>query len=311
MLEARVGPGNAVVEVSVENVTKSESLRETVIDPESRVAISTDTEEVSNTAADQGGSGVTVASNLPDGDAGGAESSSSETSETRERINYEVSQTERQVTLIPGAIKRLTVAVLVNGIFETDAQGVEQFQDRSEEELSALKELVASAVGFDEARGDVITLKTMQFELAATQGTDAQSSFISNFAMDWMALIKSAILGLVALVLGVFVIRPLLSRPTSSDTPLLEAAAQSLPETNLEGAPSLVGEIDTGDVSAESMTLISSGDNGSGFIGGDSLPALQSNTEDPVERLRLMIGERQDETVEILRNWLEGEEERA
>lgn len=311
MLEARVGPGNAVVEVSVENVTKSESFTETVIDPESRVAISTDTEEVSNAASDQGGSEVTVASNLPDGDAGGADSSSSETSETRERVNYEVSQTERQVTLVPGSVKRLTVAVLLNGISKTDPQGVEQFEDRPEEELAALKELVASAVGFDEARGDVITLKTMQFELIAEQGTDAQSSFLSSFTMDWMALIKSAILGLVALVLGLFVVRPLLSRPVSTEAPLLEATARSISEPGLEGTPSLVGEIDTGDVSAESMTLISSADDTGGPLGGDSLPSLQGSPEDPVDRLRLMIGERQDETVEILRSWLEGEEERA
>lgn len=41
------------------------------------------------------------------------------------------------------------------------------------------------------------------------------------------------------------------------------------------------------------------------------LPSLDSDDQDPVERLRSMISERQDETVEILRNWLEGEEERA
>jgi flagellar M-ring protein FliF len=69
LLEARVGLGNAVVEVSVETVTRSEMLRERVIDPESRVVISTDTEERSNSASDNGGD-VTVASNLPDGEAG-------------------------------------------------------------------------------------------------------------------------------------------------------------------------------------------------------------------------------------------------
>ncbi|WP_338549666.1 flagellar basal-body MS-ring/collar protein FliF [Roseovarius phycicola] len=311
LLEARVGLGNAVVEVSVENVTKSESLRETVIDPGSRVAISTDTEELSNSSADQGTSDVTVASNLPNGDAGNADSSSSETSETRERINYEVSQTERQVTLSPGAIKRLTVAVLLNGISTTDAQGIEQFEDRTEEELGALQELVASAVGFDEARGDVITVKTMQFEVIPEQGTNAQFSLLSHFAMDWVALIKSAILGLVSLVLGLFVVKPLLSHPATNAAPLLEAASQNLAEPSLSNAPSLVGEIDNGDVPADSMTLVSSVGDSGGFLGAGNLPSLQGQSEDPVDRLRLMIGERQDETVEILRNWLEGEEERA
>ena len=133
LLEARVGPGNAVVEVSVETVTRSELLRERVIDPESRTVISTDTEERSGTSSDSGGD-VTVASNLPDGDAGG-DSSSSQNSETRERVNYEISETEREVTLAPGAIKRLSVAVLVNGTSGTDANGAPVFEPRSDEEL--------------------------------------------------------------------------------------------------------------------------------------------------------------------------------
>lgn len=123
LLEARVGPGNAVVEVSVDTVTQTESVRERVIDPGSRVAISTDTEEVANQSTDQGGGDVTVASNLPDGDGAAGDSSSSQVSETRERINYEVSETERQITMVPGAVKRLTVAVLVNGTTTTDANG--------------------------------------------------------------------------------------------------------------------------------------------------------------------------------------------
>ena len=38
---------------------------------------------------------------------------------------------------------------------------------------------------------------------------------------------------------------------------------------------------------------------------------LDDSTDDPVARLRALIGQRQEETVEILRNWLEGEEERV
>ena len=308
LLEARVGSGNVVVEVSVENVTRSESVLERVIDPESRVAISTDTEEVSNSSADQGGTDVTVASNLPDGDGAGSDSSSSETSETRERINYEVSQTERQVTLAPGAIKRLSVAVLVNGISTANADGTQQFEARPEEELIALKELVASAVGFDEARGDVITLKTMQFEAIVISGTEATSSFLPAFSLDWMALIKSAVLAVVALVLGLFVVRPVLTRPPQQPAAQLEALNTRLEQGQQQPVPPLTGEIDTSDVPAASMTVVS---NTTPELGHSDNAALQGNTLDPVERLRTMIGEREDETVEILRNWLEGEEERV
>ncbi len=308
LLEARVGAGNAVVELSLDTVTSTESYRERKIDPESRVAISTDTEERSDTASDQGGGDVTVASNLPEGDAGGGDSSSSQTSETRERINYEVSETERQVTMAPGAIKRLTVAVLVNGTLSTDANGVETFQPRSDEELESLRELVASAVGFNETRGDVITLKTMQFEPQLPAGTSVEASLLDKLAIDVMSLVQAAVLAIVALVLGLFVVRPLLSgtapeAPAQLVPPLLpdDGAATSLTP--------LTGEIDDGAIDPADMALVADGSTlQDGTV--SALPSLgEPDTSDPVERLRALIGERQEETVEILRNWLEGEEE--
>lgn len=312
LLEARVGTGNAVVEVSVDTITQSELVRERRIDPNSRVAISTDTEEVSSTSSDQGSGDVTVASNLPDGDAAQGDSSSSQGSETRERVNYEVSETEREITIMPGAIKRLSVAVLVNGTVATDASGAEVFEPRPDEELTALRDLVASAVGFDEQRGDVITIRTMQFEPAVPLGTEADASLFSGLAIDAMSLIKAAVLAFVALVLGMFVIRPVLMRPV----PAAHAQPAGMAGTTADNATSgtaaeaLTGEIDDGDYDPASMALVSSQDE-IRSTGASGVPALSQSGEDPVERLRAMIGERQDETVEILRSWLEGEEEQA
>lgn len=316
LIAARVGPGNAVVEVSVDTVTRTESLRERMIDPESRVAISTDTEERSNSASDQGGD-VTVASNLPDGEAANGDTSQSQTSETRERVNYEVSETERQVTLAPGAVKRLTVAVLVNGEVTPDANGTPAFQPRSEEELGALRELVASAVGFDESRGDVITIKTMQFEPVAPVGTLVEESFLAGLGLDLMSLIQALVLAVVALVLGLFVLRPLLSRPADG-TPQ-QLAGPAAPESSGSTTPreALTGEIDTGDFDPSTMSLVSdSGDSAGPEISladalGGNLPDFGTAPEDPAQRLRGLIDQRRDETVEILRSWLEGEEEKA
>ena len=118
MLEARVGPGNAVVEVSVETVTETESYRERRFDPEGRVAVSSDIEERSDNSTDLGGE-VTVASNLPDGEAANAAQNNATSNSTRERVNYEVSESEREILRSPGDIRRLTVAVLVNGVQTT------------------------------------------------------------------------------------------------------------------------------------------------------------------------------------------------
>ncbi len=244
MLEARVGPGNAIVEVSVETITESEQIVERRLDPDSRVLISTEVEEraAASTAAQP--SNVTVASNLPDGDAGaGAGQSSSDDTETRERSNFDVSETTREVRRVPGGVARLTVAVLVN---EPEPAPEGGDAARTDEELAALRELVASAVGFDEARGDVITLRAMSFSLSEPgEGTGAGIAEQLLAGIDLMRIIQIAVLGLVAIVLGLFVVRPILTRPLPplADVPRLAGAGAAglepaaLPPVARMGAP--------------------------------------------------------------------------
>lgn len=313
ILEARVGLGNAIVEVSVDTETESESVRERRFDPDGRVAISTDTEERSNTSSDAGNGDVTVASNLPsnDGQAGG-DSSSSSNSETRERVNYEVSETEREIVRAPGAVKRITVAVLINDTIATDEGGEEVSQPRDDTELEALRELVSSAVGFDAERGDIITIKSMALQSIPPMGTQATTSIVDRFNLDLMSAIQIAVLGLVTIILGLFVVRPLLSR-------------QPLPDPN-GGFPALTSDQNGGqsDQQMNDMNLAIGSQNGGqseflasdeGFQGGmepgSFLPMMGGGQDTQVDRLRGMIGDKQEETIEILRSWLEEKEENA
>ncbi|WP_298492471.1 flagellar basal-body MS-ring/collar protein FliF [uncultured Maritimibacter sp.] len=297
LLEARVGYGNAVVEVSIDTAQEAEVIRERTFDPDGRVAISTETSENANTASENGDPGVTVASNLPTGAAGGVGSSSnSNLSEVRERVNYEVSETTREVTRGPGVIKRVTVAVLVDGIRGVDDTGEPTWVPRSPEELTALRELVANAIGFDEARGDSISIQTMEFEPIAALGTEATAGLLSQLGIDLTALIKSTLLALVALILGLFVIRPSFRAAAASNG--------SLPAPDLTAeavTPALTGEIEEGDFDLPDIAVVSDFDFGDGIGGQRAL----DHVLDPVERLRKLIEERQPETVEILRGWME------
>lgn len=297
LLEARVGFGNAVVEVSVDTVTESESIRQRTFDPESRVAISTETEERTGTSQNSAND-VTVASNLPDGGAGGGDQSSSQSSETRERVNYEVSETEREVIRAAGAVKRLTVAVLVNGLPTTNDEGATEMVARDDAELQSLRDLVASAVGFDDSRGDIITIKSMVFEEIVPEGSLASGSWTDMVALDPMTLIQMGLLALVALVLGLFVVRPVLSGGSA-------AVPVGLPAPGVGGgddpiaADALTGEIAEDDFTLPDLPIVSDFDT-VGVPGFDDTPS-----DDPVDRLKNLIGERRDETVEILRGWLE------
>lgn len=292
LLEARVGPGRALVEISLDLVTERESITERRFDPQARVVISTETEERTN-AETGAAQGVTVASNLPEGDAGPEGGSRSQSSESRERVNYEVSETQRAVERGPGAVRRLTVAVLVDGLRDADGG----WQPRPDAELADLRELVASATGFDAARGDVITLKSMAFEALPGAGTAAPEAGLLA-ALDMMALIRLAVVALVVLLLALFVIRPVLlaaRRP-------LPAPPLSLPAADTAAARVLTGEID--DAPAPARLAMLPGRRDAPEQDADDPPQ-----EDPVERLRRLIASRQAESVEILRHWMEERED--
>lgn len=310
LLEARVGFGNAVVEVSVDTVTESEAIRERSFDPDGRVAISSDTEERTNTAEGTGGGDVTVASNLPDQKGGaGGDKSSSQNSETRERINYEVSETEREIIRAPGAVKRLSVAVLVNETTVLNDVGEPVSQPRDPAEMDALRELVSSAVGFDAERGDIITLKSMALQSVAPSGTAASVSLVDQFDLDLLSAIQMLVLAFVTLILGLFVIRPVLTKQPAEVPAMI--GSQDLENSTSEGGAiaklsSLPAVIDAEDMGKAQMTA-GSGD----VIAMQNSDLERLPPEDPVERLRNMIGERQEETVEILRGWLEDKEEKV
>ena len=339
LLEARVGPGNAIVVVSVEKITESESIVERTFDPDTRVAISKETEERTTDRKDAGGGNVTVASNLPEGDGAGGRNSSSQNSETRERINFEVSETQREILRIPGAIKRVSVAVLVDGVRTVNAEGEASWAPRPDEELEALRDLVASAVGFSEARGDQITLRTLEFEATAPGIPAENASLLSGLDLNVMSLIQLGVLALVSLLLGFFVVRPVLTsdRATaltgeSNRLGLPGATSLSSSEQNSEfgqntqsilttqSTQTIAGSTDTiaaGEAGATPALAMAGDASQVEILEGDDQLAIENALDeetlilDPVQRLRELIDERREETVEILRGWVETSEERA
>lgn len=292
LVEARVGRGNAVVEVSIDTVTDTEAITERRFDPDSRFVISSDSEERSDQSENAGRAGVTVASNLPDGDANGSESETRQTAETRERLNYEVSQTTREIIKAPGAIRRLTVAVMVNGRMRPNPEGVLEFVPVPDDELEALRDLVSSAVGFDGTRGDVITLKSLSFEPVEQEGSTPLTPGWFDGPLDIMRLVQIGVLATVAMVLGLFVVRPLMIAAAQADLPLQRGTRS---ETELSAdIPVLTGTIEPEGVESDLPVLAEHGMVNNPMV-----------KEDAVARLKTLIEERRTETVEVLRSWLD------
>lgn len=143
LLDGVLGPGRSVVRVAVElNLERVQKNIERY-DPESAVVISEQRSESS-----------------------GGQNGSSESSIT----NYEISKTVENITGEVGNIKRLSVAVMVDGKYES-VQGEKgatttRFIPRTDEEIARIAAIVKSAVGFDDRRGDYFEIASTAFDRA-------------------------------------------------------------------------------------------------------------------------------------------------
>jgi len=199
------------------------------------------------------------------------------------------------------------VAVLVDGITSTGVDGQEQWTARPVEELKALRDLVTAAVGYDESRGDVVTVESMQFRADATPGTLVDvPSWQRLLESNAMMLIQIAVLATVVIVLALTVVRPLLSRPASA----------------APGAPARVdGAIEGASGSAPALGRpLGQSNEGGNLPPAPGLPVLaapsRSNPSDLApatssEALRLAITEQPDQAAMMIREWLATDEGEA
>jgi flagellar M-ring protein FliF len=209
LLEKVVGAGKVRVKVAADMnfdriITNSEKF-----DPDGQVARSVQSTTGREDSKDKAASdNVTAANNLPQASTAGAGGASSDklSENSTETTNFEISKTVQNHVREGGTVNKLSVAVLVDGIYTTDAEGNQSYAPRSEEELNKLKTLINSAVGFDEKRGDRIEVVNMQF----TDKADAleEESFFARFKLEMQSIIQTLIIGVVAILAILLVLRP-------------------------------------------------------------------------------------------------------
>ena len=156
-----VGEGHVRIRVNAEmdynRVTKSSE----IYDPDGKVVRSSNTrEETSSSSQPTGDNSVTVDNELPDSNAnnGNKGNAKEDQSKNQEVINYEISKTNQTEIIEGGRIKRLSVAVLVDGVYTKGADGKSTYAPRDKDELEEIADLVRSAIGFDKQRGDLINV---------------------------------------------------------------------------------------------------------------------------------------------------------
>jgi flagellar M-ring protein FliF len=227
LLSQTLGYGKARAQVSAELDFDRVTTNSEIYDPESQVVRSTQstTEQSTNSEGINGGP-VSVTNNLPANPAqvannlnGGANNSSSsnKNNRTEETVNYEINKTVRSQVRESGQVRRLSVAVVVDGVYKTEGEGktaTTTYVARSDEEMKKIHGLVASAVNFDASRGDTLEVVNMQF--AQGEGAKDQASSPNDLMgvpkADLFHAVETIILAVIGLLVVLLVVRPILRR---------------------------------------------------------------------------------------------------
>ena len=274
-------------------------------DPDSQVARSTQfVEEEAESNEGEGVDPVGVAGNLPEApDAGplGGPTSTSRTNRTEETVNYEINRTVRNVVRESGVVRRMTVAVLVDGTYEPGADGEMVYAARSDADLAQIDALARTAVGFDASRGDTIEVVNMRF-VSPDEGMfdDAPSTFLGMRTDDLLDIAQILVLGVVAALVILLVVRPLLNRAMDTEQPQTGPMDEldrllpnhtGMPRAALAG-PAALPEIGPPDNSDEIDALIDI-NQVEGRVRASSL-----------KKVGEIVEKHPEEAVSIIRNWL-------
>ncbi|MBN8827478.1 MAG: flagellar M-ring protein FliF [Sphingobacteriia bacterium] len=212
LVEKSVGVGHVNAEVSAEInfdrvVTNSE-----IYDPEGQVVRSVQSIQENENSNEGTNYNTTVQNNLPNtAETNAAPGSSSNVSRLDETTNYEITKTIKNHISETGTIKRLSIAVIVDGTYDIDEKaGTVKYLPRSEEELKKFESLIKSAVGFDEKRNDKIEVVNMQFAIDLDHLKP--KTFKDWFKEEFAGLIQTLVIASVVILVILLVIKPVAMR---------------------------------------------------------------------------------------------------
>lgn len=322
LLARRVGEGRVRAEVSVDMDMSRTTTSETTFDPDGQVVLSSNVREERADETTGVGGQVTVANALPDA-GGNNPSEGASSSKTEETTNFENSRTETVTIKEPGTITQIRVSVLVDGIRTLDEDGITTaYQDRTEDEMEQLRQLVVSTLPYDADRNDSIVVQSMRFvDPAPFSGNEMSFSLFGLNKQDLIDVLTTGGSFVAIILVILLVVRPLVMRvieaipdaPAPVDPALLEAQQQ--PET-----PAITGPVQ---VTPEILEAAAGGDENAAAL---VLAARQAGTltneglqtdnridvarvegriqESAVKKVAGIIRSNPEESTSIVRNWL-------
>ena len=215
-----VGYGRVRVAVTADLNFDRISTNEELFDPETQVLRSSQAIEENSLERQPPAGEVSVQNNLP-GIAGDLFASSSPTAENNrveETANYEISRTVRSMVREVGEVRRLSVAVLIDGTYATDTEGNRTYQPRSDEEMQRITDIVKSTIGFDESRGDLVEVANMKFAEIDVGDDGASANLLFGFERsDLLRTAEIITVAIMVILVILLVLQPMVGRLLSTE----------------------------------------------------------------------------------------------
>jgi flagellar M-ring protein FliF len=293
-----VGPGRARVQLTADFDLNRITQVSDRFDPEGRVLRSSQTREEQSATSERPEGPVTVGNELP-GAQRPPDPARDQQKKSEETVNYEISRTTKTEVTEGGRIKRISVAVLVDGTYAKAGNGDVTYQPRSKEEVDRIAALVRAAVGFDQKRGDQVEVINLRFAEQPSLPISEPTGWMAMFQLtkdDVMRSVELVVMALLGLVVVLVVVRPLVRRIITPDAVANSAAI---------AAPVVAGVLPGAAAAAASAVEIS--------------PPLTSHTSQLIDMAQVQgqvhahsvqkVGElaqrNPHETVAVIRQWLQ------
>jgi flagellar M-ring protein FliF len=230
-----VGSGRARVQLTADFDYNRITQTSDRFDPDGRVVRSSQSRE-EQTGSDGRENQVTVNNELP-----GAQQQQQQqqptkdaSKKTEEIVNYEISRVTKTEVTEAGRVNRISVAVLVDGIYGKNEKGEITYTPRAKDDLERITTLVRSAIGFDSKRGDQVEVVNLRFADAPPELPAAEpTTWLSRLQFtkdDIMYVIELGVMAFLGLVVLFMVVRPLVKRVLSPES-LVAALAPPTPAT--------------------------------------------------------------------------------
>lgn len=282
LLETTVGVGNVRVRVNADvDFRRVERVNER---HDQGAVLEESTRTSSEASLDEKAQGVPGAqANVAGAQGAAVEAQKTGTQSSMTDKKFKPNTTVERVNEAGEEIKRLNIAVMINGTYDGEGDA-RKYQPRAQEEMAIFEKIVKGAVGFDEGRGDVVVVTNMPFKPLDEAPVVEPAAFV--LSPDVWRAVRYGMTALLALLLLVFLVRPLVKTITGIDRgPVVAEAAGAADEAEEDEQDAV--DVSVPEVQPESF---------------EDLAASMRTT--PRSLAVEFAGEQPRKTAQILRVWL-------